>query len=95
MIIITGKISRGQRVGLYGPEGIGKSSLAVRFPKPLFLDNENGTDQPEVSRVSGIHSWEEQIVAVGEICRERERRDTGHRHGGPACPRRGAGRRED
>ena len=70
--IVTGKVSRAQRVGLYGPEGIGKSSLAAQFEKPLFLDLESGTDQLDVRRVSGIASWEELLSTVREVCREPE-----------------------
>ena len=32
-----------QKVVLYGPEGIGKSTFAAQFPNPLFLDVEEGT----------------------------------------------------
>lgn len=67
MKIITGKVARAQRVGFYGPEGIGKSSLAARFENPLFLDIESGTDQLDVRRVSGINSWEELLSTVNEV----------------------------
>lgn len=42
---------RAQRICIYGPEGIGKSTLASFAPRPLFLDTEMGTGQLEVDRV--------------------------------------------
>ena len=45
-------MSRAQRVVIYGPEGIGKSTLAANnMPSPLFLDTEDGTCQLDVDRV--------------------------------------------
>ena len=40
-----------QKVVIYGPEGIGKSTLAAQFPAPLFLDVEAGTRHLDVARV--------------------------------------------
>lgn len=50
-----GGIQRGQlrsqlRHLFYGPEGVGKSSLAAGAPKPLFLDVEGGADNLDVAR---------------------------------------------
>ena len=36
---------------IYGPEGIGKSTLASAAPTPLFLDTEMGTGQLEIDRL--------------------------------------------
>ena len=45
-------MNRAQRVVIYGPEGIGKSTLAANnMPAPLFLDTEDGTCQLDVDRV--------------------------------------------
>ena len=49
------KISNGirrakQKVVIYGPEGIGKSTLAAHFPDPLFIDTEGGTGNLDVNR---------------------------------------------
>ena len=37
MKIITGKQERYQKVVVYGPEGIGKSTFAAQFPKQVRL----------------------------------------------------------
>lgn len=52
MKISSGKIARALRVVIYGPEGIGKSTLASTAPKPLFLDTERGSGHLDVTRVS-------------------------------------------
>lgn len=51
MKIVRGKQERPQRVCLYGAEGIGKSTLAAKWPRPLFFDLECGTAQLNVDRV--------------------------------------------
>lgn len=52
MKISSGKIARPLRVVIYGPEGIGKSTLAAGAPSPLFLDTERGSGHLDVKRVS-------------------------------------------
>lgn len=42
---------------IYGPEGIGKSTLASRFPDPLFSDTEGSTKQLDVARFPFPTSW--------------------------------------
>ena len=49
------KITRGiqpkpLKVVVYGPEGIGKSTLASMFPDPLFIDTEGSTARMDVAR---------------------------------------------
>jgi len=50
MKITKGKQQRAQRVVLYGVESVGKSTFAAQFPKPLFLDVENGSNSINVLR---------------------------------------------
>lgn len=57
MQITKGKRARAQRVVIYGPEGIGKSSLAAQFPNPLFIDTEGSTDNMDVARADNPTSW--------------------------------------
>ena len=45
-------VSRGAvRTTLYGTEGIGKTTLAARWPNPVILDTEDGTRQIDCARV--------------------------------------------
>ena len=57
MNITRGKRARAQKVVVYGPEGVGKSSLASRFPDPLFIDTEGSTDNMDVARLDKPTSW--------------------------------------
>lgn len=66
MNVTRGIIARPQKVVLYGPEGIGKSTFASRFPAPLFLDVEGSTSQLDVARVGHIQSWQ----ALTELVKE-------------------------
>lgn len=54
LVVSKGKQSKPARVVIYGCEGIGKSTLAAQFPKPLILDIENGTGLIEVDRINTI-----------------------------------------
>ena len=58
MNITKGKWPKAKKVLLYGPEGIGKTTLARQFPKPLFLDAERGTGEYDVERVD-VRAWED------------------------------------
>jgi hypothetical protein len=65
MKITTGKQTRAQRVVLYGVESVGKSTFAAQFPKPLFLDIEQGTSHLDVDRCD-INSWKQLTDALAE-----------------------------
>jgi hypothetical protein len=49
--ITKGKMKRPERVVIYGPEGVGKSTLASQLPKPLFIDVEGSTISLDVDRI--------------------------------------------
>ena len=58
--IETGVVRRPQRITLYGPGGVGKTTLASMIPgKPLFLDLDKGSNDISVSRISGIESLDD------------------------------------
>lgn len=51
MEIIKGKIPTAQRVLIYGPEGIGKTTLAAQFPGAVFIDTEGSSRHMDVARL--------------------------------------------
>lgn len=59
MNISSGRILTAQKVVVYGPEGIGKSTFASQFPEPLFIDTEGSTKLLDVRRFDPApSSWE-------------------------------------
>lgn len=58
MQITRGKIPGAKKVVVYGPEGIGKSTFASRFPDPVFIDTEGSTKDMDVSRFEKPTSWQ-------------------------------------
>ncbi len=57
MEIIRGTIPGPQKVLIYGPEGIGKSYFASKFPRPVFIDTEGSTRHMDVARTPKPSSW--------------------------------------
>ncbi len=55
--VTTGVIAKAQKVVIYGPEGIGKSSLAAQLPNPVFVDTEGSTNNMNVARLTKPTSW--------------------------------------
>lgn len=70
MNIIRGKIPSAQKVVIYGPEGIGKTSFAACFPDPLFIDTEGGTKHIDVARLPAPTSWTMLLEQVQEVKKE-------------------------
>jgi len=65
------KISKGQikapmRAFLYGPAGVGKTTFAAGFPKPLFFDTEESTNRLDVDRVD-IRDWKGLEASIKEL----------------------------
>lgn len=58
MNIIKGKIPGAKKIVIFGPEGIGKSTFASRFPEPLFIDTEDSTKDMNVARFEKPSSWQ-------------------------------------
>lgn len=58
MKIIKGKQHSAKKVVIYGPEGIGKSTFASKFPDPVFIDTEGSTKDMDVSRFEKATSWQ-------------------------------------
>lgn len=65
MQIIRGIIPSAQKVLVYGPEGIGKSTFAANFPGAVFIDTEGSTKHMDVARTPRPSSFTmllEQVV---------------------------------
>jgi hypothetical protein len=75
MKIVRGKQRHAVRGVIYGTEGIGKSTLAARFPRPLILDTEEGTGQIDCDRVV-CNDWASLEGALHEIARDRQDYET-------------------
>lgn len=58
MEIIKGVIPCAKKVVIYGPEGIGKSTFASKFPDPVFIDTEGSTNSMDVARLPKASSWQ-------------------------------------
>ena len=58
MQITRGFIPSGQKVIIYGPEGIGKTTLASQFPNPVFIDTEGSTKNYDVARFPAPTTWQ-------------------------------------
>lgn len=69
--ITSGLQNKPYKVVIYGVEGIGKTSLAAKFPDPLFIDTEGSTARMDVRRypkpTSAAFLWEE----IAEVIRTR------------------------
>lgn len=64
MQITRGKRARAQKVVIYGPEGIGKTTFAAEFPNAVFIDTEGSTDNMDVARLDKPTSW---TMLINEI----------------------------
>lgn len=70
--VSEGPVVRAQRVLLYGPEGIGKSTMAGQMPDPLFIDVEDGTTQLYVRRLPVPVDWAMLLSEVRDVREDRE-----------------------
>lgn len=55
--VTRGVRKKALRVVIYGSEGIGKSTLASKFPDPVFIDVEGGTNQLDIQRLPDPIDW--------------------------------------
>lgn len=69
LAIRRGKIARPQKVVAYGPEGVGKSTLASQTPEPVFLDTEGGTHHLDVVRIDSASTWEQITAVIAALAR--------------------------
>jgi hypothetical protein len=69
LTLSRGKIARPQKAVIYGPEGVGKSTLASQLPSPVFLDTEGGTHHLDVVRFPDVRTWEDVTTAAAQLSR--------------------------
>lgn len=63
----TGIIHKPRRTFIYGSHGDGKSTWASRWPRPIFLPTEDGSNDLDVTRTSVLRNCDEIVQAVGEV----------------------------
>ena len=68
--IHRGPLVRAQKTVIYGPEGIGKTTLAAQFPSPVFLDTEGGTHHLDVARFPAPKTWEDVTKTIAALASE-------------------------
>lgn len=73
MEVIKGKTLTAPKVMIYGLAGVGKSTLASKMSKPIFLDFEGGLNYMDVARTPQIQSLDEFYMDLGELYRKSER----------------------
>lgn len=67
MNITSGKLPSAKKVVLYGPEGIGKSTFASKFPNPVFIDTEGSTKEMDVKRFDPPKKWQDVLDAANYV----------------------------
>lgn len=65
--ITKGVIDTAKKIVIYGPEGIGKTTFASKFPKPLFIDTEGSTKHLNVARLPNPSSWQMLIQEINHV----------------------------
>src|SRR3990167_488376 len=55
--VTSGKVDAPQAVVIYGPGGVGKTSLAALAPNPVLIDIEKGTLHLDLKRIDGIETF--------------------------------------
>lgn len=74
--IIKGPVDRAQKVVIYGPEGIGKTSLAAKFPSALFIDTEGGSSHMDVNRLETPNDFGKLVELIDEVAKHSDICDT-------------------
>jgi hypothetical protein len=69
LAIDTGKHVLPYRAVIYGPEGVGKTSLAALFPKALFLDTEGSTIRYNLSRIK-VKNWPHLLEICDDLAKD-------------------------
>lgn len=73
MKVVSGLTPTAPKIMLYGLAGVGKSSLAAKLKKPIFLDFEGGLNYIDCDRTEQITNLEEFYADLVELYRANER----------------------
>lgn len=58
------------RILVYGIEGVGKSTFASRFPKPVFIQTEDGLDNIDCAKFPVARTFDDVVGALDALIRE-------------------------
>lgn len=69
---ILASVSKGPKarphfIALYGPGGVGKSTLGASAPSAIFLGTDDGTDHMDVARIPAPKTWADVKAAVSAL----------------------------
>ena len=67
MNITRGPVKSAIRVGIYGTEGVGKTTFASKFPGVVFIDTEGSTKQMDVARFDSPESLEDVLNQLNYV----------------------------
>jgi len=68
--LVVGKQQLPPRICFYGPHGIGKSTLAAQFPKPIFISTEDGLASLDVVSFPKATSVDDVSKAIKTLIKE-------------------------
>lgn len=68
--IQTGVIHKAPRIIVYGPHGIGKTSLGAGAPNAILVPTEDGADEIGIPRFPLCRSFEDMMQALSELAYE-------------------------
>jgi hypothetical protein len=66
----TGKQDVPPRICIYGGHGIGKSTLASKFPNPIFISTEDGLDSLDVTSFPHANAIEDVVESIKTLLKE-------------------------
>lgn len=67
--ITGGKTDAAKKIIIYGPEGIGKTLFAAKFPNPVFIDTEGSTASYDLQRFPTPTSWSMLLEEVEQVAK--------------------------
>lgn len=68
--LIVGKQELPPRICIYGVHGVGKSTFASKFPKPIFISTEEGLDSLDVTSFPRAKKIDDIAESIGTLAKE-------------------------